>query len=263
MTIKIITEPSVVVIARQVITQEGLDFLKDRHDWTPGDHPAAEVAVEVAGRTCYQSWKGGRPHDEHIKHLIAVGHGSVLEHAVWTLLVEGVSRSLSHELVRHRHLSPSQLSQRFVDSADVAFVVPPILLPFVRHHRNGTGTYNERTIGEGWERACRNALVAYDSLTREMSLNDVGDNIKQKRESARSVLPNATETKIVLTGNARAWRNLIELRCSAAADAEFRRLACKVYKVLLRESESIFGDYVRGDTLPDGTFALSTPNRKV
>lgn len=266
--IKIITEPSVVVIARQTIAAEGLEFLRERHGWTPGvNHPAAEIAVEVGGRSCYQSWNRGRPHDEHIKHLITVGHGSVLEHAVWTLLVEGISRSLSHELVRHRHLSPSQLSQRYVDSADVAFVVPPLLMPAVWNSAcRGPRSIRERETEPAycfWRDSCKASLAAYAELLARIDGIPDDLSVKQKREAARAVLPNCTETKIVLTGNARAWRNLIELRCSEAADAEFRRLACKVYKVLLRESPNIFGDYARGETLPDGTFSLTTDHRKV
>lgn len=262
--IKIITKPSVVVIARQAISGEGLEFLANEHRWAPGSHSAAEIAVEVGGRSCYQSWNRGRSHDEHIKHLIAVGHGSVLEHAVWTLLVEGVSRSLSHELVRHRHISPSQLSQRYVDSADVAFVVPPLLMPAIRDGLARTS--KDRETGPAyrrWHDSCKASLDAYVALLGHIEHIPDDLSVKQKREAARSILPNCTETKLVLTGNARAWRNLIELRCSEAADAEFRRLACKVYKVLLRESENIFGDYVRDKSLPDGTFSLTTEHRKV
>jgi thymidylate synthase (FAD) len=143
-SIKIVTEPAVYVVGRQTVDAGELTrFLADHgfDGWTTDSPAAGETLVEVAARTCYQSFRGGRPHAEHLRHLIEVGHGSTLEHAVWSLLIVGVSRSLSHELVRHRHLSPSQLSQRYVDSADVAFVVPPELSDEVAAARNWISRY--------------------------------------------------------------------------------------------------------------------------
>ena len=103
--------------------------------------PAQELA-EFAGRLCYLSFgpdagfEGGHKlipgrttNSEYLANILRTRHGSVLEHAVWTLLFEGVSRALTHELVRHRHLSYSQLSQRYVDESEVAFVLPPEIEP--------------------------------------------------------------------------------------------------------------------------------------
>jgi len=82
----------------------------------------------MAGRVCYMSYgKGRKTNREFVGHLIEVGHGSVLEHAVWSFLITGVSRSFTHELVRHRHFSYSQLSQRYVNESDSDFIEPDVI----------------------------------------------------------------------------------------------------------------------------------------
>lgn len=82
------------------------------------DADGGEALVEFAGRACYQSWAKPNPRTAtnggYLKHLLAVGHDSVLEHATVTFYITGISRSCTHELIRHRHFSFSQLSQRFV-----------------------------------------------------------------------------------------------------------------------------------------------------
>lgn len=88
-----------------------------------------DMLVEFAGRMCYMSFDKGRPSSEYIKHILEVGHGSVLEHTNITLAFTGISRTLTHELVRHRAgFAYSQLSQRFVNEENVGFVVPPLLI---------------------------------------------------------------------------------------------------------------------------------------
>lgn len=263
MSIKIITEPSVYVIARQTIDGgEVQRFLDDEsieswHRDTSATTP--ESIVELAGRTCYMSFKNPRPggNKAYIGHILEVGHGSVLEHAVWTLLVTGISRSCSHELVRHRvGISPSQLSQRFVDESECAFVVPPLLLALGKEH----------IAWEEWRSLCDVALGDYSSLSTwleaESSASTATLRRKRDREAARSVLPNCVETKIVLTGNARAWRHFIELRCSPEADAEIARLAERILAVLKTEAPNIFGDYELV-TEPDGRVRAVTSHRKV
>src|SRR5690606_38657045 len=166
---------------------------------------------------------------------LRVRHGSVLEHAVWSLLFEGISRALTHELVRHRHFSYSQLSQRYVDESDVAFVKPPEI-------QEGTEAFDL------WKRSCERALEEYRALLaliEEQVADEPSATLRRKRarQTARSVLPNATETKIVVTGNARAWRHFLEMRGSEAAETEIRILALKVLEVLREEAPNIFGDY--------------------
>ena len=203
----------------------------------------------------HRSIPGRTTNEAYLANILQVKHGSVLEHAVWTLLLEGISRSLTHELIRHRAgFGFSQLSQRYVDESNIAFVLPPEITA-------GTPAY------EIWAQACEQSLEAYRGLLDEMS-NLVGDagpatmRKKRARQAARAVLPNCAETKIVVTGNARAWRHFMEMRGSGGADVEIRRLATAVLEVLTAEAPHIFGDM---HMVPhsDGTRTVETPNSKV
>lgn len=266
--LRIITKPSVFVLARQGINTDdwlaALDHI-GAHGWHTDAPSDAESIVEFSGRLCYDSFKNPRPggNAAYIGHILESGHGSVLEHAVWKILITGISRSLSHELVRHRvGLSVSQLSQRFVDESDCAFVVPPALIPALDAHRaserarqlvqNDLDEMPEWDHGEAyrlWERqvfwAARNyaELAGLLAAGAAMAPHPSGTaKRKAAREAARSVLPNAAETRIVLTGNARAWRHLIELRGSVHADAEFRRLVLMLLSTFKAESPHLFAD---------------------
>jgi thymidylate synthase (FAD) len=256
----IVREPKVYLLGRQVIDEEALAaFLADHNvsHWTTDTDVAAEKLIETAGRVCYLSFAKPRPggNQEYIRHLLEVGHGSVLEHAVFNLLVTGVSRSLTHELVRHRAgFGYSQLSQRFVDESECAFVEPDVIADDPDMHRI-------------WLQAMRASQVAYRELADLLAekFKDDGDRTarrKKAREAARSVLPNATETKIFVTANARALRHFVEMRGDAAADVEIRRLAVAVLELLKREAPNLFGDYTLIETT-DGSQAVSTPHRKV
>ncbi len=194
-----------------------------------------EMLVEIAGRLCYMSYgKGRKTTPDFIRHIVEVGHYSVLEHANWTFIFTGVSRSLTHELVRHRHFSFSQLSQRYVDESAVTFIRPP-------------GIPSEGEAYEEWKAQCEVALDSYKFLVAEMekdteSLKSPTERRKHVRQSARSVLPNCTETKITVTGNARTWREFIQKRMHPAADVEIRALATLVFQILKKEAPSIFAD---------------------
>ncbi|HVB28884.1 MAG TPA: FAD-dependent thymidylate synthase, partial [Terriglobia bacterium] len=125
-----ITRPKVYLLGRQAVVREELDrFLEDEGVvFTTDAEVAAEVLAEIAGRTCYMSFgKGRKTNQDYLDNILTSKHGSVLEHAVWNLLIAGVSRSLTHELVRHRAgFGYSQLSQRYVDEGDARYVVPPL-----------------------------------------------------------------------------------------------------------------------------------------
>lgn len=256
----IIHEPRVYLLGRQIIDEESLGkFLAD-HDarhWTTDTEIGAEKLIETAGRLCYMSFQRPRPggNQAYIGHLLEVGHGSVLEHAVFNLLVTGVSRSLTHELVRHRAgFGFSQLSQRFVDESECSFVEPNAIAGDPELHRI-------------WVEAVQASQAAYRALADGLAakyrhIDDRTLRRKMAREAARSVLPNATETKIFITANARALRHFLEMRGDAAADVEIRRLAIAVYKLLEREAPNLFGDYRLVD-LPGGGQAVVTEHRKV
>lgn len=193
----------------------------------------------------------GRNHEDHIKHLIEVGHFSVLEHAVFNFHIWGVSRSLTHELVRHRISSYSQISQRYVDSSDCAFVVPPALQDLQKINP---------IAYVWWEEHMRKSQNLYAHLTEVLGemyvdIEDKTEKRKKARQAARSVLPNATETKIFVTMNGRSLRHFLSMRASAAADLEIRDLAVQMYKIMKREFELIvYGlELIK---LDDGTEAL-------
>ncbi len=208
--IKILREPTVYLVGRQVMESEALErFLAD-HDvarWETDTEIAGERLTEVAGRVCYMSFAKPRPggNQAYLEHILEVGHGSVLEHAVWNFVFVGVSRSLTHELVRHRAgWSFSQLSQRYVDESVAEYVEPDCIASDPEAHRI-------------WLDAVSQSHQAYVKLAEvlQRAFQEEPDRtIRRKlaRQAARSVLPNATETKIFVTVNARALRNFIELR---------------------------------------------------
>ncbi len=226
-------EPRVTVLSRPAFTTP--DHLGVQ--WV-GESTDGERLAEFAGRLCYMSQHNpaGRSTREYLENIKKQGHGSVLEHANYSLLIEGVSRSLTHELVRHRAgFAYSQLSQRYVDESDACFVVPPAIAG------------NEALEG-AWRTQIDDAQRSYVWLVEQLMAQYgwVADKVhrrKMAREAARGVLPNSTETKIVVTGNARAWRTMLELRSSEGAELEIRRMAVTVLRVLLAEAPAFFSDF--------------------
>src|SRR5437764_11875575 len=130
--IRILTEPAIYLIGKQTVDDAALErFLADHGvSWSSDSDVPAEVLTETAGRVCYMSFAKPRPggNSAYLHHIKEVGHGSVLEHGVWNLLFTGVSRSLTHELVRHRAgFGFSQLSQRYVDESVAEYVEPDVI----------------------------------------------------------------------------------------------------------------------------------------
>ena len=259
-TITVLRDPQVYLVGRQTVDESALSaFLADHHveRWSTDTEEAGEKLVEVAGRLCYMSFAKPRPggNQAYIGHILEVGHGSVLEHSVFNFIITGVSRSFTHELVRHRAgFGYSQLSQRFVDESSCAFVEPDAIAEDPELHRVWLETV----------RTCQKAYKTLaDGLAKRFShVEDRTLRRKKAREAARSVLPNATETKIFVTANGRALRHFIEMRADPSADVEIRKVAVAVLKVLQAESPNLFGDYTISD-LPEGGQAASTPHRKV
>ena len=257
---KIIRRPAVYLVGRQVLDQsEVARFLTD-HDasgWSTDTPIAGEALPEIAGRLCYMSFAKPRPggNNAYLGHIKEVGHGSVLEHAVWNFIITGVSRSFTHELVRHRAgFGYSQLSQRYVDESVAEFVEPDCIADNPELH-------------EVWSAAVAHAQEAYIKLVdglqaRFAEVEDRTLRRKMARQAARSVLPNATETKIFVTANARALRHFVELRCNEHAETEIREVAAQVLDILRREAPNLFNDY-EFVSLTDGTRAARTPHSKV
>lgn len=257
--IRIIREPSVYLMGRQTMAASELDrFLADHGvSWQSDTEVAGEYLTETAGRVCYMSFAKPRPggNKKYLEHILEVGHGSVLEHAVWNFVFTGISRSLTHELVRHRAgFGYSQLSQRYVDESVAEYVEPDCIADDPELHAlwlNAVGRTHDAYV------ALTDKLMAKFENVPEKTLRR-----KMARQAARSVLPNATETKIFVTANARALRHFIELRGSRHAETEIRKLAVQVLQIMRKEAPNLFGDY---DLVPldDGTMEAVTPNRKV
>ncbi|CAM3027099.1 MULTISPECIES: FAD-dependent thymidylate synthase [Williamsia] len=221
--------------------------------WTT-DADGGEALVEFAGRACYQSWDKPNPRTAtnagYLRHILEVGHLSLLEHATVTFYISGISRSCTHELIRHRHFSYSQLSQRFVPEHDSNVVCPPAI--------RGDAELEALFVS-----ATDASRAAYAELLTalEEKFSDVPNNIlrrKQARQAARAVLPNATETKIVVTGNYRAWRHFIGMRATEHADVEIRQLAIECLRQLLDIAPTVFGDFEIG-RLSDGSEVATSP----
>ena len=255
--LKIVRDPKVYLVGRQVVDETVVSRFLDEHGvtWTTDTEVGAEVLAEMAGRVCYMSYgKGRKTNQEFIGHIVEVGHGSVLEHGVWSFVIAGVSRSFTHELIRHRHFSYSQLSQRYVDESNSDYIEPDVIA-------------DDPELHAVWCEAVNAARGAYDRLVEGLQKHyaqvpEATLRRKLARQAARSVLPNATETKIFVTGNARALRHFIELRGSEHADVEIRKVAVAMLRILQAESPSLFGDY-RTVPLPDGSVATHTDHPKV
>lgn len=218
------------------------------------DADGGPALLEFAGRACYQSWSKPNPRTAtnaaYLRHIIDVGHFSVLEHASVSFYITGISRSCTHELIRHRHFSYSQLSQRYVPEHDSQVVVPP-------------GMEDDAELLEIFTAAADASRATYSELLArlEAKFADQPNAVlrrKQARQAARAVLPNATETRIVATGNYRAWRHFIAMRASEHADVEIRRLAIECLRQLVDVAPQVFSDF-EISTLADGTEVATSP----
>ncbi|GAA4026511.1 FAD-dependent thymidylate synthase [Allokutzneria multivorans] len=218
------------------------------------DADGGQALAEFAGRACYQSWRKPNPKTAtnagYLRHILEVGHLSVLEHGSVSFYLTGMSRSLTHELIRHRHFSYSQLSQRYVPESDAAMVEPDVIA-------------NDPELHEMFAKAAEASVAAYNELLAglEKKFADVTNATlrrKQARQAARAILPNATETRIVVTGNYRAWRHFIAMRATEHADVEIRALAIECLRHLQKAAENVFSDF-EISSLPDGTEVASSP----
>lgn len=213
-------------------------------------HPC-DFIPEIAGRVCYQSFTKPRPggNQAYLERILSEGHGSVLEHASIGFIIHGVSRSLTHELIRHKAgTAVSELSQRFVNACDLGFVVPPKWCA---------------GVPDAFIRSCDVAMRSYETLADELnSLASTTLERKRIRESARSVLPNCVETHIAFTANLRAWRNILEQRGNIHADLEIRRLAVALLPRLVEYAPNVFQDFEQF-TDEDGFQSIRNKWRKV
>ena len=258
-----VSEPNVYLVSRPSVDWQQVADLLSNEGVPPipesiraGDDESAAI-VEISARMCYMSFGRGRKDiSDFVENLLSKGDGSVLEHVNYGFVFTGVSRSLTHELVRHRAgFAYSQRSQRYVDESNSRFVVPPAI------SRNAQ---SEDQAGQLFTELLNQASSSYEKIVSALEKTlpkdmfpHPRDHRKAVRQAARSVLPNATETKIFVTGNVRAWRHFIQMRGADFADWEIRSLALKVLNTLEKESPLLFGDF-KIETLPDGT-EIATP----
>lgn len=266
--------PGVVFLARPQMNMGGLAAFLESFDPAlnfpaylddPTPLPDGAQLCKVAGQVCYMSFGSKRTLNaqarRYFDNLKSSGHGSVLEHANFSLLFYGISRSVTHELVRHRAgFSFSQLSQRFVSGSMLRFVERPEYQGDKHLH----ALFIERIERAASEYAAlANRLLEMQQAGVSILSAEARTDLRKKvQQSARSVLPNETEAPIVVTANARAWRHFIEMRASAHAEIEIRELAVRVFLCLFKADPVLFDDYTL-ERLPDGTYTVKTEFEKV
>lgn len=237
-----------------------LDYLNDPTPLAP-----AETLCKFAGQNCYLSFGPNRSMNEqaakYFKNINESGHGSVLEHANITMLWWGISRSLTHELIRHRAgFGFSQVSQRYVGGRTLRFVERP---------EYANDEYLHQLFEERIDKTQKEYEMLTEYLLRKQSEGEeiLGaerktDLRKKVRQAARSVLPNETEAPVVITANIRAWRHFLNMRGSEHAEVEIRRTAVEAYRCLYKLAPLLFADFEMVH-LSDGTHGLKTEYPKV
>lgn len=193
----------------------------------------ADDAAERSGRLCYESWDRPNPktatNEGYLANILAQGHYSVTEHASATFYIDGVTRNLTHELIRHRHLSYSEVSQRYVDAS---------MFPFIEHPGlSDLGPEARKDLLDAIEAGRK----AYRSIMKDRTAKGVEG--KKARQAARHALLSGTETKIQVSGNMRAWRDMLHKRLDPAADEEIRRMARLILIELKKIAPNTFQDF--------------------
>lgn len=204
-----IVTPEVRLLAHTTIDEKAISEYMGIQDASTD----AETLLTMAGRNCYRSFH--RPNEatyndaDYLRRTLGdQGHWSIAEHATATLYFTGVSRAFLAELTRHRHLSFSVESQRFIDANDANIVLPPA----VREQ--------DLTVQTKFAWRVKEAIEKYELL--QIALIHLPK--KQRNEAARGLLPNCIETRMVVTGNLRAWNEVIQRRTQPDADAEMQEV---------------------------------------
>lgn len=239
---------------------EFIKYLKD-----PVKLPPAEKLTKVAGQTCYMSFGPKRTWNKeaqkYFDNIIFSGHGSVMEHANFSFLIWGVSRSFTHELVRHRAgCAYSQVSQRYVSGRVLRFVERAEYQGDKHLHELFEGRIDRahREYSEMADYLYAKQEKGYKILSGEQKT----DLRKKVQQVSRSLLPNETEAPIVVTANVRAWRHMINMRASNHAEVEIRNVFFNIYKILKDVSPMLFKDF-KVVHLPDSTYSVKTIYPKV
>ncbi|MBQ8525674.1 MAG: FAD-dependent thymidylate synthase [Clostridia bacterium] len=230
-------------------------------------NPDCEKIVAAAAKLCYSSSEiGGIMEDldeekteKFLNRLVSMGHESPTEHVTFTFGIEGVSRSLTHQLVRHRLASYSQKSQRYVKEGQFEFVIPPEIeaVPeaketFLQAMADDVASYNK--LADILFKKHYEVMLAYGM--DEKKAKSAAE--KKAIEDARYVLPNACETKIIVTMNTRSLINFFHHRCCERAQWEIRELACRMLELVKEVAPTLFkyaGPSCVGDKCPEGAMS--------
>ena len=223
------------------------------------------LLLKTAGQVCYSSFGPKRTFNEdaqrYFDNLSSSGHGSVYEHASFSFLCYGISRSNTHEVIRHRAGTAfSQLSQRFVSGRVLRFVERPEYQDVPSLHKR----FEERIdylAGEYAEITDELVGLQHEGYSKLFAEHRT-DVRKRVQQTARSVLPNESETVMVLTANVRAWRHMIEMRTDLHAESEIRDLYFRIFLCLAQIEPLLFADY-EINAFDDGSFGVTTGWRKV
>lgn len=247
-----IVEPKVELIAHTTLVSNGRSPVVENYMHLDREGSDPQQLIEFAGRVCYASFSKpnkatARNKDYIARTLHQQGHFSIAEHATATFYITGISRALTHELIRHRHLSYSQLSQRFVNESEANIVIPPAIRnAIIINDTRSVDGFDGEVMGatEDLQFMGSFAVGTYESLVEDLQEVE-GLSRKEAREAARAVLPNMIETRIVVTGNMRAWHEVIQRRTQPDADAEFQQVAGMIRNELGKLAPAIFKE---GDT---------------
>jgi thymidylate synthase (FAD) len=248
----------ITVIAKSTLINEVKELFDAREDQLKGTD--AEAITEIAGRICYDSFGSGRSSLDYHSHIAMVGHGSVLEHATVTLLIQRVSRSLTHELVRHRvGTAISQRSTRYCDETDSPVIHHPLVVKALSNceardladfkEEIGYASFQNRKLYNSIYRLVNEYLIesGVDKPTAK----------KQARGAARQYLENGLDTELIWTVNMRSMLNIIRQRGSLAADAEIRSFAVELCRIGKQLAPAYFGaieikvDHALGEYIDD------------
>lgn len=203
--------------------------------------PEPEKTIAAAAKLCYSSVGVENIMEDlneenttkFLNMLMSLGHQSPIEHVNFTFGVEGVSRSLSHQLVRHRIASYSQQSQRYVKLNQFEYIVPPAI--------EGNEEAKKIFINQ-----MESDQKAYDKLVEILKKDYINNELNEKNaekkaiEDARYVFPNACETKVVFTMNARSLINFFNHRCCTRAQWEIRQMANEMLKEVKKIAPTLF-----------------------
>lgn len=269
-----LTHAGVVMIAKPHVDLEGLrPFLRgfapelgfEAYLDDPTTLPPAAQLLKTAGQTCYASFGPRRTYNENAVRYFANqkqgGHGSVFEHATFSFLCYGISRSNTHEIVRHRAgTAYSQLSQRYVSGKVLRFVerseyrdVPALHKRFCERIDSAWREYHE---------VAEELLALQEQGDERLGGERATDRRKRVQQTARSVLPNEAETILVMSANVRSWRHMVEMRTDEHAESEIRDLFLRIFLCLKRAEPVLFEDYSVAH-YPDGSYGAQTDWRKV